>query len=205
MNQLSLNITERKDSGRGVCNQLRKSGNIPAVIYGKSGSRNLSFSVNDFKKVWEVLREGTALIDLVEGEQHTRAYVQDYQRDPLSGAFVHVDLKEVPKGELMTAKLKVHMINAEECEGVKTDKGLLEIHMHEVEIRCLPRHLPNRVDVDVTSLRGDKAIHVKELPAFEGVEYISDSDAMVISCSIPAATTSATNAEAASEETAEKK
>ncbi len=197
MNQLTLNITERNLTGANISSKLRVSGQIPAVIYGKSGNRNLTINAVEFKKVWNVLLEGTALIDLVEGENHTRAYLQDFQRDPISGSFVHVDLKEVPKGEIMTARIRVHMTNVEDCEGVKTDKGLIELHMHEIEIRCLPRHLPSRVEVDVTNLRGGQSIHVKDLPVFEGVEYTSDKNAAVIACSLPAATTSDEAAEAA--------
>ena len=178
MKQVKLNVQAREATGSGSSRRLRQAGQIPAVLYGESGTRHLSIARIEFRNLWKEVGHVTALVEVTQdGADAMFSVIKDAQRDPLTGEFVHIDFREVQRGKPMEAEVAVRVVG--EADGVRNQGGVLEQHLHEVEVRCRPRDLPEFIRADVTNLRVGDSLHVRELPALEGVTYLSDPDLVV--------------------------
>jgi len=109
--------------------------------------------------------------------------IQDVQRNAITDQFMHIDFLEVSAGHAITAHIPVHTHGTP--VGVSSEGGVLDVQLHEVEVRCLPKNLPHQIDVDVTELKIGDLIHLKNLPAMEGVEIIGDEETTVVSVAHP--------------------
>ncbi len=199
MKQVTLNVSSRDAIGRVASRRLRAEGNIPAVIYGESGVRHLSVARSDFRRLWKEIAGRTALVELIDGENKMLSIIQDTQRDPRSDSFEHIDFKEIQRGKEMIADVAIRVVGA--SYGVRNEGAIQETQIHEVRVRCRPRHLPEVIEVDVTELRLGDVVHVRDLPALEGVTYLDDPDIPVVA--IAGKDTSATALDEEGEEGAE--
>ncbi|WP_269522553.1 50S ribosomal protein L25 [Coraliomargarita parva] len=198
MQQYKLNVSSREKTGRGVARRLRASGQIPASIYSKGEARSISLSAEAFRDLSREMGGGAALIELTDEKGATAlTHVQAVQRDPIKDTVEHIDFHEVARGESFVAHVPVHLVGESDAIGVKNEGGVIDHKAHEVEIRCRPSKLPDHIEVDVSKLAVGGAIHIGDLPALDGVEYLGDSVLVVVSCQPP------TVAVAASEEAAE--
>ena len=181
MKQLKLAIVSRNDVGRGVCNRLRAAGRIPAVIYGDSGVRSLSMDDKEFRLLLRAKGGSASIIQVIdESGKAALSILKDMQKDPLTDCFLHVDLQEVSENKEMHVTLPVHVKG--EAFGVKTEGGMLVTTKMQVEVRCLPKDLPEYIEVDVTNLKVGESIHIKNLPVVSGVTYTENAEMPLISC-----------------------
>jgi len=182
MKQIKLSVQPREGSGRGAARRLRASGKVPAVVYGKH-SAPVSI-VLDKPEVTRLVKETGGAASLVElaqdGKDATLSIVQEVQRNALTGQIVHIDFKEVSAKEEMETHVNIHLIG--DSYGVKNQNGLLDFVSHQVDIRCLPKDLPEFVEVDISNLKVGESLHVKELPQIPGVTYLANPDHVVASC-----------------------
>ena len=184
MNQYKLNVQTREETGRGPMRRLRASGRIPAAVSAKGASRSISVSAVEFRDLNREIGAEAALVELTDEKgENLLVLVQNVERHAIKSSINHIDFHEVKRGESFVTSVPVHLSGEADCVGVKVDGGMLEIHTHEVEIRCRPSKLPDHVDVNVTELNAGDAVHVRNLPAIEGVEYLGNEDAVVVSCS----------------------
>jgi len=183
MKQLNLSVTVRDQNGSSASQRLRKGGRIPAVLYGPNGTRNLSIDGAEFRKLWKQVSGRTAVIELIEeGIDPAISIIQAAQRNPRTDEFLHVDFKEIMRGHEMFATVSVRVIG--EPFGVRNEGAVLEAHRHDVELRCLPRHLPEMIEIDVTDMKAGDSLKIKDLPVLEGVTYITDEEVTVVTCAI---------------------
>ncbi|MCC5788109.1 MAG: 50S ribosomal protein L25 [Opitutales bacterium] len=202
MNNLKINASPRSEMGRRSSRRLRGEGHIPAVVYGKKEEepRSLQIKTSDFRGILNATKGAAALIELQEGDRKTLTVVQEIQHHPVKDLILHVDFHEVSAKEEMETQVVVH-INGE-AFGVKNEGGVMETVLHELTIRCLPKDLPEFIEVDVSDLKIGGAIHIKDLPEIPGVTLMGDDDQVIVSCSEPRISAEAT--EEAEEESAEK-
>lgn len=181
MKQFRLNVQNRSETGRGPMRRLRASGRIPAVIYGESGSRALSMDEPEFRMMMRKAAGSAALIEVSDdaGAQ-TLSVIQTIERDPVTDKFVHVDFHEVSASKPMHAHIPVHVEGT--AYGVKNENAVLETQLHEVDVECLPKNLPEFIRVDVTDLHAGDSVHIRDLEAIDGVSYLGESDAVVVAC-----------------------
>ena len=179
MPELTISVSARDAFGRGANRRLRSSGSTPGVIYARGESRPVSMDTKSFAIVWRQLANMTPLVTISEGKETVKALIQEVQRDPLKDTFIHVDFLEVSEDKAVTTRVAVHATG--EAPGVKNEGGTLEFHLHDVEARCLPKNLPDYIDVDVTELTLGKSVRVEDLPKLEGVEYTMHPTTVVIS------------------------
>lgn len=173
-----LSVTKREGVGRGLARRLRAQGQVPAVIYGRSGNQNLSVAERDFKMLMREVSGGAALIALTHNDgESTLSIVQDAQRNPLSDRFEHIDFLEVTQGVKMTASIPVHTHG--EPVGVKNEGGILDVVLHELDVECFPKDLPESITLEVGDLKLGEALHVRDIPAIEGIEFLGDPEAVV--------------------------
>ena len=184
MKRLSISVQDRSAVGTTGSNIVRKSGFIPAVVYGKSGSRAIQVAEKEFRTLYKSIIGSSALIELTqEGAEPTLTLLQDVQRNATTDAFRHIDFRAVARNEKLTTKVKIHVVG--EADGVKNSGGVLEVAVHEIEVRCLPDDLPEYVEVDVSHMKNGDNLHRSELPKLKGVEYPGDPKAALIHCAEP--------------------
>jgi len=182
-----LTIQRREGTGKQLAKRLRRNGVVPAVLYG--GAKPEAVTV-DPRAVLRIImgHEGsTQLLTLAfEGESGTRmAIIRDMQFDPVSEDLLHVDLQEVRADRAITVRVAVHPVG--EAAGVRDQKGILNIVLHELEISCLPTMIPQRIDVDVSALMIGNVLTVADLRAPEGVRILNTPDQAVVTVVPPMA------------------
>ncbi|MDB6134660.1 MAG: ribosomal rRNA E-loop binding protein Ctc/L25/TL5 [Verrucomicrobiales bacterium] len=164
-----LTAHTRKRSGSGAINSLRREGLIPGVVYGKEVE---SFNVRlRAKEVENILHHSVSehiLVNLtIEDTTETKlALIQDVQHNPLTGAILHVDFHSIREDEKIHSNVPLELTG--ESAGAKAG-GLLEHLVHNLSIACLPKDLPEKIEVDVSGLEINGALHVNELKLPEGV------------------------------------
>jgi large subunit ribosomal protein L25 len=169
----------RDGRGKNEARRLRKSGSIPAVVYG-AGKAPLSVAV-DPKQVFRILKSDSGhntIFDLeLDGEQ-AKAMIVDWQTEPIKGSLLHIDLKRIAMDQRL--KVTVPVLLKGEAIGVKQQGGIMEQVLREVEIECLPGDIPAHIDVDVTNMAFGDVLRVKDLPHGEGkLTFLTDEDQTV--------------------------
>ena len=182
-----LTIKQRGETGKQVAKRLRRAGAVPAVLYG--GTKPESISV-DPKAVLRIIHGhagSTQLLNLTfEGGAGSRmAIIRDLQFDPVSEQLLHVDLQEVTADRPITVQVAVHPVG--EAAGVREQKGILNVVLHELNISCLPTMIPERIDADVSALMIGDVLTVSELSAPEGVRILNDPGQAVVTVAAPMA------------------
>lgn len=184
MKRISIEVVSRKQIGKISLKQLRRAGNIPAVIYGESGNRNLQINRADFYKLWKKIAGAAFLIEINEkGKDPVLSLIQEVQREPCTDQFNHIDFREVNRKKPITTNIAVHIVG--ESTGVKNEGGILEIHAHELEVKGLPKNLPEYIEVNVTDLKVGESIHLSEIKPINETHFIGDTNRLVASCVAP--------------------
>lgn len=187
MKKYQLTVTTREGTGRSASRRLRKAEKIPAILYGKhTKPETLAVSAPEFVKLLKEIAGRAALIELKrDAGSAALSFLQEIQRDPITDRYLHVDLQEVKESEKMVINVSVTLVG--ESTGVKNEGGILETASHRLRIRCLPKDLPPFIEVDVTPLKVGESIHVSELKALPGVEFLDDPNQAVVLCLEPPA------------------
>jgi len=187
--QHTLNVTPRANTGRSASRRLRKVNQIPAILYGKhTKPETLSVDGPEFIRLIKSIAGSAALIQLErKGATGNAAlsFLQEVQRDPITDKYLHLDLQEVKSDEKMEIRVRLSLVG--ESFGVKNQSGVLETPTQQVRIRCFPQDLPPFIAVDVTELKVGETIHIGELKAIPGVDFLDDKNQPVVSCVEPVA------------------
>jgi large subunit ribosomal protein L25 len=184
--QAKLTVQTRTQVGRNAIKKVRKEGLIPGVIYGV-GHEPINLEVNG-RQLSSVLAHASSEnilleLEIVDGDnkRNSLAMIQEVQHHPIQRQILHVDFHAVSATEKITAEVPIETIG--EPVGVKTNGGLLEHILRDLEVQCLPGDLPERIEVDVNSLDINQSIHVKDLKLPPGVEALTDGDLTVVAVS----------------------
>jgi large subunit ribosomal protein L25 len=180
---LDLVAQPRTVSGTGAVKRLRNSGSTPAVVYGrKVAPVNVQVDTKTFTKILQGSASDNILVSLKLDSGEQLALVQEVQHDHLKGGITHVDFHAIAMDEEIHAEVPVEIVG--EAPGLKFG-GLVEAIHHTLEVRCLPKDLPEHITVDVSSLELGKAIHVGEINFPEGVRPKLAAEVVVVMCEEP--------------------
>lgn len=180
---LDLVAQPRTVSGTGAVKRLRNSGSTPAVVYGrKVAPLNVQVDTKTFTKILQGSASDNILVSLKLENGEQLALVQEVQHDHLKGGITHVDFHAIAMDEEIHAEVPVEVVG--EAPGLKFG-GLVEAIHHTLEVRCLPKDLPEHITVDVSSLELGKSIHVGEIAFPEGVRPKLAADVVVVMCEEP--------------------
>ena len=174
-----VNATTRTTRGKNEARRARKTGHVPAVVYG-AFKDPVAILVNP-GHIQKILRSKTGhntIFDIaIEGGEQTPVMVVDEQYDPVKSNLLHVDLKRID----LTKRLRVAVpvITRGEAKGVKQQGGLLEIVTRSVEIECVPEQIPDKFVVEVGEMMIGDARRASDLPLPEGVKLLSPADAVI--------------------------
>ncbi len=173
---VALEVGPRNETGTGAARALRRRGEIPAVIYGHGREpESLTVPQAALEKMLAGAR-GSTVIELQLGTKKVQALVREIQRHPTRLDIMHVDFLEVHAGEILTVRSPIRLVGSP--EGVRNQGGVLDQIMRELEIRVLPRNMPDHIDVDVQHLTVGHSIHVRDI-AVPDAEILDDPDATV--------------------------
>lgn len=172
---------QRKGLGKRDARRFRREGMIPGVYY-YHGEEAIPL-LFESKSLTYFLSSAKGLIDLqIEGEKEPKkCVIKEIQRDPVNGKFLHVDFLGVTMGKKITVTVPL-VLNGTPA-GVKAG-GIMEHLIRELEIECFPRHLPEKLELDVGSLEIGDSIHVGEL-SFPNVDILDDPDGTIVVIEAP--------------------
>src|SRR5215813_3642738 len=173
-----LDAQARTPGNKNAARRVRVGGKVPAVVYG-AGKDAVSVAV-DPRQVKLILNSKTGhntIFDLALDGEKTKAMIVDWQYEPIKGALLHIDLKRIAMDKKLTVAVPV--ILKGEAAGVKTEGGILEQMLREVELECLPGDIPASIEADISHLVFGVELRVKDLAHNEKLKFLTDEDRMV--------------------------
>ena len=188
--QYILSGTKRENFGKRASKRYRRENLVPAEVYGASKD-NQSILVNSFELTNQIKDPQfySNVIDLNVGKTKIEVILKDVQRDPQKSHITHIDFLEVDQNVKITVNVPINFINEDTCVGVKKSGGVVSHIITEIEINCLPKDIPENIEVDVQELDINQSIHLTEIKLPDGVEFLSgtdkDHDSAVVKCYQP--------------------
>lgn len=175
----AIKLALKKRDASVKAKKLRAQSLVPAVIYGHgTDNKNVAVDYNAFHKAFKAAGESTLLDLEIEGEGAVKALVKDWQVDPLSNRYIHVDFYQVNLKEKLKTEIALNFVG--ESPAVKEQGGSLVKTLDSVLVECLPTDLVSHIDVDVTVLKSfDDMIAVKDLKVPAGIEILENADEVV--------------------------
>jgi large subunit ribosomal protein L25 len=165
-----IKITDRVNVGTGNSRRIRKTGWVPAILYGaKRDPRILSVDANKLKNLMENQAFYTSIITLLEEKGNQSVIVKEIQRHPAKDFAMHVDFLRVRDDEAITMNVPLHFIRADISKGVKLQAGEFVRLLSDIEISCLPKDLPEFISVDVEGMELNDMLHLSKITLPENV------------------------------------
>ena len=165
---------------KNAARRVRMKGRIPAVVYG-AAEPAVAIEV-DPKQIQKILHSDAGHnsifdLEITGSTAKTKAMIVDWQYEPIKGTLMHIDLKRIALDKRMRVEVPIQLVGT--AVGVKTQGGILDQVLREVEIECLPGDIPSHIDLDVTQMSIGDVLRVSDLPHSDKIEFISDEGATV--------------------------
>ncbi|MEP9317385.1 50S ribosomal protein L25/general stress protein Ctc [Pseudomonas sp. LABIM340] len=169
-----LNAQERSDLGKGASRRLRRNeGLIPAVVYGgEKAPQSLTLELREVSKLLENEAAFSHVITLNVGSAKETVLIKALQRHPSKGFVMHADFQRVVADQKLSAHVPLHFLNEATAVGVKTGGGEISHVISEVEVSCLPKDLPEFIEVDLAQVALGQIVHLSDLKLPKGVELV---------------------------------
>jgi len=171
--KIAIKAEPRSVQGTGASRRLRRESKVPGIVYG-AGKEATPIEV-DHKDLWFKLKMEAfhaSILDMEIGAEKSQVLLRDYQMHPFRPLILHVDFQRVAADRKIHMSVPLHFVNGEISPGVKIAGGLVEHVMKELEIECLPKDLPEFIEVDLANLQAGHSLHVSALALPAGVEAI---------------------------------
>ena len=183
----NLSASARTDTGKGVARSLRRSGQVPAVIYGHARQvQPLAIDAKDLDRLLGSIAAESTVIELaVDGGRATKTLIREIQRHPFKRQILHVDFQELVAGEKVTVSIPLVLVGVPDA--VRLEGGVMDQVMRELEIEVDPSNIPNHIDVDVSNLQLGHSLHVSDVQLPTGVTVIDDPETTICVVSVPRA------------------
>ena len=182
--QFEIKATKRDVQGSSASRRLRHAGRVPGILYGgKAAPQMVEF---DHNELYQALRKEafhSSVINVNVAGAKEMCLLRDVQRHAYKLQIKHVDFQRIDAEHKIHLKVPLHFINAEIAPGVKLDGGMVQHVMTELDVRCLPKDLPEFIEVDLKDMKGGQPLHVSQLPlpAGVGVVHHGEGDPVVVS------------------------
>ena len=198
----TLTADSRVDSGKGIARTLRRTGKVPGVIYGRGrDSEALVMDAELLKRLIGKISSSTPIQVTVDGREPVTALMREVQRNPIRPEdILHIDLYEIHAGEEIHVSVPIHLEGIP--EGVRNFGGVLDQSLRELEIKVLPRHIPEYVEVEVTALEIGQGLYVRDVQV-PNAEILADPNQVICSVIAPRIEEEIVTEEVTDEEAAE--
>jgi large subunit ribosomal protein L25 len=180
----------RETQGKGASRRLRHEGKVPAILYGgHADARTLTLSHQKLLIMLDNERFYSTILSLKVGDQTQAAILKDVQRHPFKNAVMHIDFQRVEENEKIRISIPLHFTGAAVSPGVKSQGGIVSHMRNETEVSCLPKDLPEFIEVDISGLSLNESIHLSQLKVPQGVVLVdlAKDDAAVVAIHSPRA------------------
>lgn len=185
ISDITVEASLRKKTGSAESRRLRSQGMIPAIVYGDKKDP-LAVAVNT-KQVTLILRSESGHNTIFKlqapGQDDTIVMIKEWDINPVTGKLSHADLYRISLTQKQHVNVPVHVVG--EAPGVKTGGGILETHLRELQVECLPADIPEHITIDVSHLNLGDHIMVKDLKVSEQVRLMNSADQVIVAVSSP--------------------
>jgi large subunit ribosomal protein L25 len=166
----NLTASGRKDEGKGASRRLRRSGHVPAIVYGAhQDPQSIQIEHNHLWLTSQNEWFYSAILDLDVDGKTQKVLLRDMQRHPFKQQILHLDFLRVSENEALRAKVPLHFVNQEKSPAGKTAGIVVTHELNEVEVSCLPKHLPEFIEIDLSTLDVGDIVHLSQIALPEGV------------------------------------
>ncbi|MDA9205056.1 50S ribosomal protein L25/general stress protein Ctc [Gammaproteobacteria bacterium] len=191
-NEIILNADLRVRTGTNKTREIRREDSmVPAIIYGnEEESKNIKLKLNELTKASEDELFYTQVLKILLEGNEEKVVLKELQREPVKGKFLHADFQRVSSKTKLKVVVPFRFNGEEDCEGVKTDGGVLAKAISEIEIACLAGNIPEAIEIDITNLMLNEAIRLSDINLPEGAEipgFDEENDQMIVSVNPPRA------------------
>ena len=171
---ISINAVKRDVKGTGASRRARRAGNVPGVVYG-GGKDAVNLEMNHKELFLQFRHEAfhASILDLILDGKKESVLLRDYQMHPVRNTIQHIDFQRVSATEKIHVKVPFHFINADTAPGVKLGGGIVAHILTEAEVSCLPKDLPEFVEVDLAALEMGHSVHLSQITLAKGVEFVA--------------------------------
>ncbi len=174
MQEFSINAQLRSAAGKGENRRMRRSGRVPAVIYGGNGEAvSLSLDHNEVSHHLENEAFYSHILTMDVDGKEEMVILRDLQRHPSKPQILHMDFFRVTADREITVNVPLHFLNEETCIGVKQQGGIVSHLQKDVEISCLPKHLPEYLEIDISGLELGHSLHLSDVVLPEGLTIVA--------------------------------
>jgi len=168
-----LEFESREGTGKGHNRRLRRQGKVPGVLYGAGrDARSISLDWNTLMHQMEREAFYTSILTLKEGDKTQPVIVKEVHRHPIKTQILHIDFQRILEDEEITLDVPIHFLGEAQSKGVKVQGGEIQHLMTEIELSCLPRNLPEFIELDVTELGLNELLHLSDVAVPEGVTFV---------------------------------
>ncbi len=189
--KIEINASKRDMQGTGASRRLRRAGRVPGVVYGSEKAaqavdlnhKDLYFALKN-----EAFHSSVLTLNL-DGAKES-VLLRDFQMHPYKQLVMHIDFQRVAAGQVIHISVPLHFMNSEDAPGVKLQHGIVSHVLSEVEVICLPRNLPEHIEVDVGALNLGDSLRLSDIKLPEGVELAAlqrDEDTVFVTVLAPQA------------------
>jgi large subunit ribosomal protein L25 len=171
--KIAIKAEPRSVQGTGASRRLRRESKVPGVLYG-AGREAVAIQL-DHKDLWFKLKTEAfhaSILDMEVGNETSQVLLRDYQMHPFRPLILHADFQRVDASKKIHMKVPLHFVNAEISPGVKLAGGLVQHVMNDLEVSCLPKDLPEFIEIDLANLQAGHSLHLSGVKLPPGVEPI---------------------------------
>jgi large subunit ribosomal protein L25 len=171
---ISINAVKRDVKGTGASRRARRAGNVPGVVYG-GGQPAVNLSL-DHKELFLQFRHEAfhaSILDLVLDGKKESVLLRDYQMHPVRNTIQHIDFQRVSANEKIHVKVPFHFLHEDTAPGVKIGGGIVAHILTEAEVSCLPKDLPEFIEVDLGALEMGQSVHLSQINLPKGIEFVA--------------------------------
>lgn len=163
----------RSVHGKGASRRLRHEGKVPAIIYGgKENPKSIQVSHNELMKSLKFEAFYSAILNVSIDGKTEQAVLKDLHRHPVRNEVMHMDLQRILADVVLRMHIPLHFKGGDVAPGVKVGGGVVEHQQIQVEVECLPKDLPEFIEVDLSQLNVNEAVHLSQLKVGEGVQFV---------------------------------
>ena len=171
---ISINAVKRDVKGTGASRRTRRAGNVPGVVYG-GGQAAVNLEMNHKELFLQFRHEAfhASILDLILDGKKESVLLRDYQMHPVRNTIQHIDFQRVSANEKIHVKVPFHFLHEDTAPGVKIGGGIVAHILTEAEVSCLPKDLPEFIEVDLAALEIGHSVHLSQIILPKGIEFVA--------------------------------
>lgn len=177
--QIEFNAKTKDSSGTGVARAMRRSGMIPAIVYGLGEQHKIALSLKEFSKEYYKGGITSKLASLNIDGKKINVITRDVQTHPVTDIPMHIDFQQIDHNKLIKVSIRIKILNENKCVGIKRG-GVLNIVLRQAKFYCLPKQIQTSIEVDVSNLHIGQSIHINDVTLPEGMIPVDKSNFVIL-------------------------